>query len=104
MWEWCRARFYDIKKRKSGIQNTAQEGKRERNILCSIVHNIVSRDVISEIHTRKSQSFLCDIYKGMEREIPLVLLKHSFCSFFLLWQQLSGQVMVPIVVGGGCTF
>ena len=47
--------------RKSGSQVTVY-GKRERvkDAVCSIVHNVVSRDVTSKIHTRKSQSFLCD--------------------------------------------
>ncbi len=54
----------DAWKRRGGSQVTARD-ERERVEdtvhVCSIVHNVVSRDVTSEIHTLKSQSFLCDM-------------------------------------------
>ena len=56
--------------------------KRERDTLCSVVHNIVSRDVISEMHTRKSQSFLCDTYCMLEKNLIQVFFNDddSQCS------------------------
>ncbi len=44
------------REKKGGSQVTARARKeREEDTVCSVVHNIFSRDVISEIHTRKTQ-------------------------------------------------
>lgn len=44
------------REKKSGSQVTARAQEREReDTVCSVVHNIFSRDVISEIHTRETQ-------------------------------------------------
>ncbi len=48
---------------------TARARERVEDTVCSIVHNVVSRDVTSEIHTRKSLSFLCDTLLGLRRVI-----------------------------------
>ncbi len=41
------------REKKGGSQVTARA--REEDTVCSVVHNIFSRDVISEIHTRETQ-------------------------------------------------
>ena len=46
-----------LARKREGVEDT----------VCSIVHNVVSHDVTSEIQTRKSQSFLCDMYPQKSR-------------------------------------
>ncbi len=50
------AKNHDIERRRAvGKLPRARETEREEDTVCSIVHNIVSRDVISEMHTRETQ-------------------------------------------------
>ncbi len=48
--------------------------------VCSIVHNVISHDVTSKIHTRKSQSFLFDIGgSGLSSEEAAAWTMYSEC-------------------------
>ncbi len=50
------AKNHDIERRRAVVKlPRAREKEREEDTVCSIVHNIFSRDVISEIHTRETQ-------------------------------------------------
>ncbi len=49
------AKNHDIERRREVVKlPRAREKEREEDTICSVVHNIFSRDVISEIHTRES--------------------------------------------------
>ncbi len=50
------AKNHDIERRRAVVKlPRAREKEREEDTVCSVVHIIVSRDVISEIHTRDTQ-------------------------------------------------
>ncbi len=50
------AKNHDIERRRAGVKlPRARENEREDDTVCSVVHIIFSRDVISEIHTRDTQ-------------------------------------------------
>ncbi len=50
------AKNHDIERRRAVVKlPRAREKEREENTVCSVVHIIFSRDVISEIHTRDTQ-------------------------------------------------
>ncbi len=50
------AKNHDIERRRAVVKlPRAREKEREEDTVCSVVHNIFSRDVISEIHTRETQ-------------------------------------------------
>ncbi len=49
------AKNHDIERRRAVVKlPRAREKEREEDTVCSAVHNIFSRDVISEIHTRET--------------------------------------------------
>ena len=49
------AKNHDIERRRAVVKlPRAREKEREEDTVCSVVHNIFSRDVISEIHTRET--------------------------------------------------
>ncbi len=49
------AKNHDIERRRAVVKlPRAREKEREEDTLCSVVHIISSRDVISEIHTRET--------------------------------------------------
>ncbi len=50
------AKNHDIERRRAVVKlPRAREKEREEDTVCSVVHIIFSRDVISEIHTRDIQ-------------------------------------------------
>ncbi len=50
------AKNHDIKRRRAVVKlPRARDKEREEDTVCSLVHIIFSRDVISEIHTRDTQ-------------------------------------------------
>ncbi len=50
------AKNHDIERRRAVVKlPRAREKGREEDTVCSVVHSIFSRDVISEIHTRDTQ-------------------------------------------------
>ncbi len=50
------AKNHDIERRRAVVKlPRAREKEREEDTVCSVVHIIFSRDVISEIHTRDTQ-------------------------------------------------
>ena len=74
----------------STLEKSFRARKRERveDTVCSIVHNVVSRDVTSEIHTRKSLSFLCDTLLGLRRVI------HSKNKIIFSLSELTGTILL----------
>ncbi len=49
------AKNHDIERRRAVVKlPCAREKEREEDTVCSVVHNIFSRDVISKIHTRET--------------------------------------------------
>ena len=49
------AKNHDIEIRRAVVKlPRARKKEREEDTVCSVVHNIFSRDVISEIHTRET--------------------------------------------------
>ena len=68
----------------------AREKEREEDTVCSVVHNIVSRDVISEIHTRETQvsyvthelkkysPFLSNFFSSLRVDLYLIKYKPFF--------------------------
>ncbi len=61
------AKNHDIERRRAVVKlPRAREKEREEDTVCSVVHIIFSRDVISEIHTRDTQVSYVTYYSMMQ--------------------------------------
>ena len=74
-WEGCRARrsYHTEGEEVVKLPRTMREGA-EEDTVCSIVHNIVSRDVTLEKYTHKSQTSLFD--NSLQCPVQLIFIKH----------------------------
>ncbi len=63
------AKNHDIERRRAVVKlPRAREKEREEDTVCSVVHIIFSRDVITEIHTREtSVSYVTQSYRRRRR-------------------------------------
>ncbi len=73
------AKNHDIERRRAVAKlPRAREKEREEDTVCSVVHIIFSRDVISEIHTRDTQiSYVTKLRKNFFRFPCFILRKNS---------------------------
>ncbi len=61
------AKNHDIERRRAVVKlPRAREKEREEDTVCSVVHIIFSRDVISEIHTRDTQVSYVTYFRNWE--------------------------------------
>ncbi len=102
------AKNHDIERRRAVVKlPRAREKEREEDTVCSVVHIIVSRDVISEIHTRDTQvSYVTNdlqfLKRTHEKDGHTVTRMPSICHDlesrpFFLWPNLPKLFCLPAV-------
>ncbi len=83
------AKNHDIKRRRAVVKlPCAREKEREEDTVCSIVHNIFSRDVISEIHTGETQVSYVTL---LSHYGDISALPSEWLKGVLLWNTLLGD-------------
>ncbi len=86
------AKNHDIERRRAVVKlPRAREKEREEDTVCSVVHIIFSRDVISEIHTRETVLSYVTLSYGIIWDCPCMVVGNRFFATFSPCTETNGS-------------